>query len=55
MAWVEMVHSESGSYLTVDVSVLKQASSLGVHFKQEFVSDKYQVTTDIKYSVFYLN
>ncbi|XP_054272610.1 PDZ domain-containing protein 8 [Macrosteles quadrilineatus] len=43
MAWVEMVHSDSGSYLTVDVSVLKQAGSLGVHFKQEFVADKYQV------------
>ncbi|XP_046670278.1 PDZ domain-containing protein 8-like isoform X2 [Homalodisca vitripennis] len=43
MAWVEMVHSETGSYLTVDVSVLKQGNSLGVHFKQEFVADKYQV------------
>lgn len=43
MAWVEMVHSESGSYLTVDISVPKQGNSLGIHFKQEFVADKYQV------------
>lgn len=45
MAWVEMVHSESGSYITVDVNVLKQGNSLGIHFKEEFVADKYQVCT----------
>lgn len=45
MAWVEMVHSESGSYITVDVNVLKQGNSLGIHFKEEFVADKYQVST----------
>lgn len=43
IAWVEMVHSQSGSYLTVDTYVLKQSGLIGVQFKQEFVADKYQV------------
>lgn len=43
MAWVEMVHSQSGSFLTVDTIVFKQAGQIGVQFKQEFVADKYQV------------
>lgn len=44
LAWVEMVHSELGSYLTMDISVPKPTSGqFGVSFKQEFVPDKYQV------------
>uniref|UniRef100_A0A1B6DL70 Phorbol-ester/DAG-type domain-containing protein n=1 Tax=Clastoptera arizonana TaxID=38151 RepID=A0A1B6DL70_9HEMI len=43
MAWVEMVHSQSGSFLTVDATLFKQAGQLGLQFKQEFVADKYQV------------
>ncbi|XP_022196528.2 PDZ domain-containing protein 8 isoform X2 [Nilaparvata lugens] len=44
LAWVEMVHSELGSYLTMDISVPKPISGqFGVSFKQEFVPDKYQV------------
>nr|CAD7403184.1 unnamed protein product [Timema cristinae] len=42
-AWVEMFHSENSSYMTLDLSLHKLPSQpLGVVFKQEFVSDRYQ-------------
>ncbi|XP_075226255.1 PDZ domain containing 8 isoform X2 [Lycorma delicatula] len=44
MAWVEMINTELGSYLTIDIAVNKgSAGQFGVNFKQEFVPDKYQV------------
>ncbi|XP_014239965.1 PDZ domain-containing protein 8 isoform X2 [Cimex lectularius] len=43
IAWIEMTQTGTASYLTVDASVTKQSGQLGVNFKQEFVSDKYQV------------
>uniref|UniRef100_A0A146MG75 PDZ domain-containing protein 8 n=1 Tax=Lygus hesperus TaxID=30085 RepID=A0A146MG75_LYGHE len=43
-AWIEMTQSGSANYLTVDVTIHKQPNQpLGVSFKQEFISDKYQV------------
>ncbi|CAH1402067.1 unnamed protein product [Nezara viridula] len=43
-AWIELTHSGTASYLTVDVSVTKQPGPhIGINFKQEFISDKYQV------------
>ncbi|XP_073969066.1 PDZ domain containing 8 isoform X2 [Rhodnius prolixus] len=43
-AWIELIQTGSTSYLTVDISIMKQQGQhLGIQFKQEFVPDKYQV------------
>ncbi|XP_066999590.2 PDZ domain-containing protein 8 isoform X2 [Anabrus simplex] len=42
-AWVEVVHSDTSSYITVDLTITKTASQqLGIVFKQEFVAERYQ-------------
>lgn len=45
-AWIEMTQSGSANYLTVDVTIHKLPSQpLGITFKQEFIPDKYQVSS----------
>ncbi|XP_034235149.1 PDZ domain-containing protein 8 [Thrips palmi] len=42
-AWVEMVHSDTSTYMTLDVSIVKSPQQqLGIVFRQEFVADRYQ-------------
>ncbi|XP_069677414.1 PDZ domain-containing protein 8 isoform X2 [Periplaneta americana] len=42
-AWVEMVQSETSSFVTLDLTVIKNASQqLGIVFKQEFIVERYQ-------------
>ncbi|KAE8751360.1 hypothetical protein FOCC_FOCC001931 [Frankliniella occidentalis] len=42
-AWVEMVHSDTATYMTLDVSIVKSPQQqLGIVFRQEFVADRYQ-------------
>jgi len=44
-AWVEMVQSDTATYMTLDVTINKLPNQqLGVSFKQEFVADLYQVS-----------
>ncbi|XP_063242954.1 PDZ domain-containing protein 8 isoform X2 [Bacillus rossius redtenbacheri] len=43
LAWVEMFHSETSSYVTLDLTVRRRSPQpLGLVFKQQFVSDRYQ-------------
>jgi C-terminal processing protease CtpA/Prc len=42
-AWVEMVHSETSSFMTLDLTVIKNPlQQLGIVFKQEFIVERYQ-------------
>jgi C-terminal processing protease CtpA/Prc len=42
-AWVEMVQSETSSFMTLDIAVFKNPlQQLGILFKQEFVAERYQ-------------
>lgn len=44
-AWVEMIHSDTATYMTLDVSIVKSPNQqLGIVFRQEFVADRYQVS-----------
>jgi C-terminal processing protease CtpA/Prc len=43
MAWVEMVQSETSSFVTLDLTLIKSPSQqLGMVFQQEFVVERYQ-------------
>ncbi|PSN46043.1 hypothetical protein C0J52_07689 [Blattella germanica] len=43
IAWVEMVQSETSSFMTLDLVVAKHPSQqLGIVFKQEFIVERYQ-------------
>lgn len=56
MAWVEMVNTELGSYLTIDIVVNKvSAGQIGVNFKQEFIPDKYQVSIFFSFVIKYFD
>jgi len=48
MAWIEMVQSGSGQYLTVDLCITKVNNTVGAVFKQKFISDKYQVCVTVE-------
>jgi len=42
-AWVEMVQSETSSFMTLDLTVIKNPlQQLGIVFKQEFIVERYQ-------------
>jgi C-terminal processing protease CtpA/Prc len=42
-AWVEMVQSETLSFMTLDLAVFKNPlQQLGILFKQEFIAERYQ-------------
>jgi membrane-associated protease RseP (regulator of RpoE activity) len=42
-AWVEMVQSETSSFMTLDLTVIKNPlQQLGMVFKQEFIVERYQ-------------
>ncbi|PNF14527.1 hypothetical protein B7P43_G15458 [Cryptotermes secundus] len=42
-AWVEMVQSETSSFMTLDLTLIKNPfQQLGMVFKQEFVAERYQ-------------
>ncbi|XP_021925331.1 PDZ domain-containing protein 8 isoform X2 [Zootermopsis nevadensis] len=42
-AWVEMVQSETSSFITLDLTVVKNPlQQLGIVFKQEFIVERYQ-------------